>query len=249
MKVTDLPNDILTRLPHYLGCLDDWYATIQTCRRFYQTCAHTKATFPAFCARDPIDGYLPMNTDFLMAGSARQVADWVIKCQQNRQELCDAIRMEDDEGLLKMSVEIARWSVEDVRALHDAEIKVIEPLSKAIAAERGTPHRPDCCAARKFDGLESCDENETLCALRTDRILARASLYGFVIYCNLFHLDIEESYGQLPLNVGLLGSELRRLWMKSRMFTYELYVHISHCKCFLDSYNIMGRETSFLKRK
>ena len=103
-------------------------------------------------------------------------------------------------------------------------MKVIEPLSKAIAAKRGTPHRPECCAARKSDELASCDENETLCALRTDRILARASLYSFVIYCNLFHADIEESYGQLPLNVGLLGSELRH-WMQGRIYKYEWYVH------------------------
>ena len=33
MKVTDLPNDILTSLPHYLDRLDDWYATVRTCRR------------------------------------------------------------------------------------------------------------------------------------------------------------------------------------------------------------------------
>ena len=105
IKITDLPNEILTRLPHYLACLDDWYATIQTCRRFYNTCANTKATFPAFFARDHTEGCWLIHADLLMAGSARQVANWAITSQQTRQELWDAIHMEDDEGLLKLGVE------------------------------------------------------------------------------------------------------------------------------------------------
>lgn len=57
--------------------------------------------------------------------------------------------------------------------------------------------------------------------LCTDLINARTALYGFVIYCNLFHAGIEESYGQLPLKVGPLGSEIRLLWMEHRIYLYE----------------------------
>ena len=121
-------------------------------------------------------------------------------------------------------MEIARWSVEDVRALHEASIKIIEPLGKAIATKRGAIHGQDCGAVRLFDGLETCDEDERECGLCKDLKLTWTSLYGFVIYCNLFHADIEDSYGQLPLNVGLLGSELRRLWTDRRMYMYEWYV-------------------------
>lgn len=227
LKVTDLPDGILARLPHYLTCLDDWYATIQTCRRFYQTCGNTKATFPAFFTRPPRACGLPHHTDLLMAGSARQVADWAVTSQENRQELWDAIDAEGDEGLLKLGVEIARWSVGDVRALHEADVKVIEPLVKAIAANKlkGAGHRRDCRAARTYDGLQACDKDERACSVCEYRDLVRTNLFSFVIYCNLFHADIEESYSQLPLNVRLLGSELRRRWMKERMLVYEVYVH------------------------
>ncbi len=221
VKVTDLPNEVLAGLPWYLECVDDWYAVVRTCRRFYHTCNNTKATFPAFFARNYTKGCLPVHSDLLMAGSARQVADWAVKNQQTRQELWDAIEMESEEELIKLGVEIARWSVEDVRALHEASIKVIEPLREAIATKRGAIHLQDCGAVRLFDGLETCDEEESECGLCIDLRLARTSLYGFVIYCNLFHADIEDSYGQLPLNVGLLGSELRRLWIDCRMYMYE----------------------------
>ena len=54
-----------------------------------------------------------------MAGSIRHVADWADKSQGNRQELWDAIAMEADEGLIRLGVEIARWNVDEVRAIHD----------------------------------------------------------------------------------------------------------------------------------
>lgn len=227
LKVTDLPNEILCRLPHYLACLDDWYATIQTCRRFYHTCGHTKATFPAFFTRRHSDGCLPVHIDLLIAGSARQVADWAVKSKQNRQELVDAINMEAYEGLLKLGVEIAKWSVGDVRALHDADGKVIEPLVKAITAKRGETHQQDCRAAQTIDNRQPCDEDETWdedehqCGLCQDLELVRMNLYSFVIYCDLFHADVEKSYSQLPLKCRPLGSEIRRCWVLNQMCMYD----------------------------
>ena len=94
VQVTDLPNEILAGLPYYLECGDDWYAVVKTCRRFYHLCNNIKATFPAFFAKDYNKGCLPVHIDLLIAGSARQLADWAVKNQQTRQELWDAILME-----------------------------------------------------------------------------------------------------------------------------------------------------------
>ena len=228
LKVTDIPNDILTRLPHFLTCLDDWYATIRTCRRFYHTCGNTKAVFPAFFVRHQKDGCLPVHKDLIMAGSARQVADWAVKSKRNRFELLDAIHMEADEGLLKLGAEIARWSVGDVRALHDADVKTIEPLVKAIAAKRGETHQQNCRAARTIDRRQTCEEDETWdedelkCGLCKELKLVRTSLYSFVIYCELFHADVDIQYSQLPLKCRPLGSEIRRCWMENRMCMYDV---------------------------
>ena len=218
MNVTDLPNDILTSLPYYLHCIDDWYAVIRTCRRFYHACGTTKATFPAFFARRFTKGSLPVHRDLLIAGSSRQVADWAVKSEDNRRELWSAITMEADEGLFKLGVEIARWNVDEVRAIHEADVKIIEPLCKAIAVESGLTHRSHCSSSQRF-----VDEDDLNCALCTGMDRARDSLYGFVIYCNLFHADIEESYGQLPLNVGFLGYSFRHLWMTDRLFEIKMF--------------------------
>jgi hypothetical protein len=40
-----------------------------------------------------------------------------------------------------------------------------------------------------------------------------ANLYNYLIYCGLFHHDIDEIYGQSPPNVQPLTSKSRRLWM------------------------------------
>ena len=222
MNVTDLPNDILTNLPHYLYCIDDWYAVIRTCRRFYHTCATTKATFPAFFARRFTKGSLQVHhevhRDLLVAGSIRQVADWAVKSQENRQELWDAITMEADEGLFKLDVEVARWNVDEVRAIHEAEVRIMEPLCEAIEEESELTHEGHCFSSPRLD-----DEDDLECHLCTHMDNVRGSLYTFVIYCNFFHADIEESYGQLPLNVGLLGSTFRRCWISKRMYVKRMY--------------------------
>ena len=216
LNVTDLPNDILTNLPHYLYCIDDWYAVIRTCRRLYHACATTKATFPAFFARRFTKGSLPVHRDLLMAGSIRQVADWAVKSQENRQELWDVITMEADEGLFKLGVEVARWNVDEVRAIHEAEVRIMEPLCEAIEGESELTHEGHCFGSTRLD-----DEGDLVCDLCIHMDLVRVILYTFVIYCNLFHADIEESYGQLPLNVGLLGSTFRHHWISKRT-TYFL---------------------------
>ncbi|KAM0806412.1 hypothetical protein BDR22DRAFT_30559 [Usnea florida] len=217
LNVTDLPNDILTRLPHHLYCIDDWYAVIRTCRRFYHACATTKATFPAFFARRFTKGSLPVHRDLLMAGSIRQVADWAVKSQENRQELWDAIDMEADEGIIKLGVELARWHVDEVRAIHEADVKIIEPLCEAIKVESRRTHEDHCC----FSSPRCDDEDDSECDLCIHMDHVRGSLYSFVIYCSLFHADIEESYGQLPLDVGLLGSTFRRHWIFNRTICFR----------------------------
>ena len=227
MNVTDLPNDILTILPHYLYCIDDWYAVIRTCRRFYHACATTKATFPAFFARRFTKGSLEVHRkvhwDLLTAGSIGQVADWAVKSQANRQELSDAITMEADEGLIKLGVEVARWNIDEVRAIHEAHVKIMEPLCEAIAVESGLADKDHYCSSSPRD-----DEVNLKCTVCTDMDLVRGSLYSFVIYCNFFHADIEESYGQLHLNVGLLGSTFRRHWIRNRtcVLSARIFAHL-----------------------
>ena len=227
MNVTDLPNDILTNLPHYLYCIDDWYAVIRTCRRFYHACATTKATFPAFFARRFTKDSLPVHCDLLIAGSIRQVADWAVRSQENRQELWDAITMEADEGLIKLGVEVARWNVDEVRAIHEADVKIIDPICEATAEKSKLTHEDHCFSSPRLD-----DEENPECDLCTWMDLGRASLYSFVIYCNLFHANIEEPYGQRPSNVELLGSTFQRRWMYKRrnslkyVFSASIYPHL-----------------------
>lgn len=66
-----------------------------------------------------------------MAGSIRQVAEWADKSQGNRQEPWDAIAMESGCRLILLGIELARWHVDEVRAFHEADVKIIGPLCKA----------------------------------------------------------------------------------------------------------------------
>ena len=81
-----------------------------------------------------------------MAGSIRQVADWADKSQGNRHEPWDAIAMECGCRLILFGIELARWHVDEVRAPHEANVKIVGPLCKA--------------AEQRFEGVQKTDRNE-----------------------------------------------------------------------------------------
>ena len=174
-NLQDLPLEVTSRLPEYLHSLDDWYALIQTSRYLYDTCSSSKAKFPSlFRVQKP----LTPHPHFVLAGCSRQIADWATDCAENYQHVCATIP-KGNAAMLKLVIEVARWSVEDVRALHRAKVKVVLPvyeLLKNMGAFKAS-----------IDG---------------DKILEGVVyIYSYLTYCELFHRSIDGAHITYPPHV------------------------------------------------
>lgn len=128
MQLTDLPAELLSKLPHYLNTLNDWYALIRISPCVYKACTETKATFlPIF------PGDLNLH---IIAGSARQLADWAVSKEENRSKLGNTLSYGGNKGLLESCIEVARWSPAHVQRLYEAKMEIIYPLSRLLEDDR-----------------------------------------------------------------------------------------------------------------
>lgn len=133
MQLTDLPPELIAKLPDYLHSPDDWYVLIRTARCFYNICAETKATFPPNFAKH---NSMAPHPQVILAGSARQIADWAMGGKENRQRLCDTIS-QGNEGMLKLAIEVARWNVSDVRISYRNKLEVVQLVCEILEKDGG----------------------------------------------------------------------------------------------------------------
>ncbi|KAK4691244.1 hypothetical protein P7C71_g5714, partial [Lecanoromycetidae sp. Uapishka_2] len=103
MQLIDLPAELLSSLPNYLDTLNDWYALVSTSKKFYTTCAGSFATFPPIFSGDSDDYKSSAYSYFVIAGSARQLADWAVSSEQNRLELGRILALGGHKELLTVS--------------------------------------------------------------------------------------------------------------------------------------------------
>jgi len=202
MQLTDLPAELIASLPNYLHSLDDLYSLTSTSRIFYNTCANTSATFPPTFAKKYGQNLLPPHPHLLLAGTARQIADWAVQSERNRQELYDAITR-GNEGLQDHAVQLARLSLNDVRALHQAKIDVVNPLSRVLDLECGQGER------RRYRD----DEDSSVLTVCED---VDQALYNYLIYCELFHHSVDAALDP-SLDIVPLSTELRMHWIAQCM--------------------------------
>lgn len=202
MQLTHLPAELIASLPYYLHSLDDLYSLLRTSRVFYNTCANTSATLPPTFAKKYGQNLLPPHPHLLLAGTARQIADWAVQRKENRQRLYDAIGR-GNEGLLDLAVQVTRLSLNDVRALYKAKFDIVNPLSCGLDLECGQGERQ-----RYRD--EGASSFWTVCE-DVDR-----ALYNYLIYCELFHHSVDAALDP-SLNTVPLSTELRLHWIAQCM--------------------------------
>ena len=210
MHITDLPPELLALLPYHLPTLVDLYALLRTSRCFYGPCSETKAKYPPILQRSYGHFAIPPHPHVVLSGIARQIADWAVEDPHHRQRLWCALHGPFSTGLptlLALGEEVARLSIQDVRALHQAKVKIVEPMSRIIDQEVGRASRSNVDMMPEDDEFGS-EDSVPICRnpLRT--------LYNFIIYCELFHHSIDEAYGQLPSQINPLSAELRLRWMR-----------------------------------
>jgi hypothetical protein len=220
MELTDLPAELIASLPNYLHSLDDLYSLISTSRIFYNTCANTSATFPPTFVKKYGQNLLPPHPHLLLAGIARQIADWAVQNERNRQKLYNAITRRN-EGLQDLAVQIARLSLNDVRALHKAKIEIVNPLSHVLDLECGRQRDRD------DEAFSFCDDVDQ-------------ALYNYLIYCELFHHSVDAALDP-SLNIVPLSTQLRLHWIEQCMldrpgYKYERldYQYMSQSDGFLN---------------
>lgn len=190
-----LPTELLAILPNYLYSLDDLYSLLRTCRRLYKTCANSNVK----CAPDFAKRYgqppLTPHPHLLLTGTARQIGDWAVQSEANRQELTNAIQR-GNAGLLQLAIDIARLSLEDVRRIYKSRVDIINPVSRRL----------DWDAVLQRRDREGNESDWTIC-----EDVERA-VYKYIIYCELFHHCIAKTL--MPsLPIEPLSEEVRQSWM------------------------------------
>jgi hypothetical protein len=122
LHITKLPMEILSQLPHMLDSIDDLYSLLSTSRIFYQACAGTSAK---------LSPSRRMEKRLTLAGTARQVADWAVKSTSKKLEFAYALE-KGSPGLLQLAFEVARFNLDEIRALHEAKQDIITPLAEKL---------------------------------------------------------------------------------------------------------------------
>jgi hypothetical protein len=189
MGLMDLPADLLVSLPHYLDSVEDLYALLRVNRALYTICNSTKAALrPKLKRRNGRHVFEP-HPHMLIAGTARQVADWAVQSIENRNHLHSAL-LRGLEGLTELCVEVAAMPLEDIRELHRTRLEVFEPFVDIIRIEQRllNPETPPIL-------------HPDLCIL------------NHWIYCSLFHHNITAAYR--PVHVpALLTAGIRMDYLR-----------------------------------
>lgn len=229
MRLIDLPPEILIHLPDYLDSLSDLYSLIQTSRALYITCAGSNAKLRPKFAKKYGQNLFPPHPHCLLVGVARQIADWAVQNTENRCLLTRAITegLEDQERLLELGVQIARLSLNDVRAIHKAKVDVIDPLTNILDLE---------CGQGKYDRRKDKDEGDSIDWSVCEDV--NEALYNYLIYCELFHHSIDQALAP-SMEVKPLDTSIRHDWI-SRAMSQAVhhkplsYLHLTRSERFLN---------------
>lgn len=178
MRLLDLPSDIINLLPNYLYSINDLYSLLSTCKALHTAHAYSLAKLPPILPRLYGQPLLPPHPHLILAGTARQVADWAVLSRANRTALYDAL-LEGNDGLLKLSERVAGMSLQDMRNLHDLKYNLLNPLAKIVDVEAGPQMVRD----------EGNDPDNYSWTIVRDPDVA---LLNYWIYCELFHHNADE---------------------------------------------------------
>lgn len=199
--ITDLPPELIPSLPNYLSSLGDWYSLIRTSRYFYNACANTTARFPALFPQKDGRNLLPPHPHMLLSGIARQIGDWAVRSDANLDTLWEALDR-GNVGLLDLGAQVARLSVQDVRALHRDKIEAVKPMAERIPRDINAP------------GVERYP-----ITIPEFRATPEVCVFNHVIYSELFHHDLDRILGRG--GDQLMPRTIRHKWIELCMGSPE----------------------------
>jgi hypothetical protein len=136
MRLLDLPFDVISLLPSYLHSIADLYAPLSTCRALHNAFALSEVRLSPILPRLYGQPLLPPHPHLILAGTARQVADWAVASRGNRASLYESL-LEGNRGLFKLSREVARVSLNNMRDLNNLKYSLLSPLTRIVDVEGG----------------------------------------------------------------------------------------------------------------
>ena len=178
MRLLELPSDIINLLPTYLYSITDLHSLSSTCKALHIVYASSPAKLPPVLPRLYGQPLLPPHPHLLLAATARQVADWAIRSRANRTALYEALS-EGNDGLLKLSEQVAAVSLQDMRNLHDLKYNLLNPLARIVDIEAGPQMVRD----------QGNDPDNYSGTIVPDPDIA---LLNYWIYCELFHHNVDQ---------------------------------------------------------
>ena len=178
MNLLDLPSDIINILPLHLHSITDLYALLSTCRALHNAWAFSEVRLLPILSKLHGLSLLPPHPRLILAGTARQVADWAVLSHTNRAILHKAL-LDGNEGLLKLSEQVARVSLRDMRSLHDLKYNLLNRLTRIV----------DCEAGREMVRRRGEDPDDASWPIVREPKLA---LLNYWIYCELFHHNVDQ---------------------------------------------------------
>ncbi|KAJ6509044.1 hypothetical protein C8R45DRAFT_463599 [Mycena sanguinolenta] len=183
-----LPAEILFDLPKYLHSLEDICSLFSTCRTLYRACANPSPKLVLQLAAGSGRIFFRPHPHFLLAATARQLADWAVEENHHRYRLEVAIQG-GVEKLFELAIDVAGLSMDDIRRLYTYKCDVLNPLNRRL----------DLATGPAGDGPWTvCNDPET-------------ALLSWIIYGELFHHSMELAYLPFP-RYKPLSSVIRYKW-------------------------------------
>ena len=142
VQLLSLPAEIISLIAQHLYSLSDLFSLLQTCRKLYLLCTDP-VTSPSLRPVFPqLHGQhvLPPHPHLLLAGVGRQIADWAIKCDNNRCKLLESLD-KGYQGLLELAEQITRLTLNELCSLHAKKADLLYPLAQIVECEVG--RRPE----------------------------------------------------------------------------------------------------------
>ncbi|KAJ7286114.1 hypothetical protein C8J57DRAFT_1461330 [Mycena rebaudengoi] len=120
MTLDALPAELLMSLPQHLHSVEDLLSLFSTCRALYCSCSDPDPKIlPRLVANSGRVFFRP-HPHFLIAATARKVADWAVAIQGGV------------EKLLELSLDVATLTMGDIRNLYAFKCDVINPLKRQL---------------------------------------------------------------------------------------------------------------------
>ncbi|KAJ7286092.1 hypothetical protein C8J57DRAFT_1461317 [Mycena rebaudengoi] len=176
MTLDALPAELLMSLPQHLHSIEDLLSLFSTCRALYRSCSDPDPKILPRLAANSGRVFFRPHPHFLIAATARKVADWAVQ-DDDRRYLLEVAIQGGVEKLLELSLDVATLTIDDIRKLYVFKCDVINPLNRELDLMAGPSSAPE--------NMTICNDPET-------------TLLSWVIYGELFHHSLELAYLPLP---------------------------------------------------